>query len=132
MSLKELRKEYEELKNKIAERIREAKHLNIYSTARMVAEHLGKRIDKRYGNYWIYDNGELRITYDDYGGTLSIIHKGKKVFSSRWSGEIYLYIPSGWVKKLYELYERAREAAEMKEAERLMNEIKRIKKEWGL
>ena len=132
MSLKELRREYEELKNKIAERIREAKHLNIYSTARMVAEHLGKRIDKRYGNYWIYDNGELRITFDDYGGTLSIMYWGRKVFSSKWSDIIYLYIPGEWVEKLNKLYERAREAAEMKEAKRLIDEIKRIREEWGL
>ena len=132
MSLKELRREYEELKNKIAERIREAKHLNIYSTARMVAEHLGKMIDKRYGNYWIYDNGELRITFDDYGGTLSIMYWGRKVFSSKWSDIIYLYIPGEWVEKLNKLYERAREAAELKEAERLMDEIKRIKEEWSL
>jgi len=132
MSLEELRREYEELKRQVAERIREAKHLNIYSTARTVARHLGKRIDKRYGSYWIYDNGELRITFDDYGGTLSIMHRGKRVFSSRWSDAIYLYIPGEWVEKLNKLYERAREAAEMKEAERLIGEIKRIKKEWSL
>ena len=127
-----LRKELEQLKAKAAERVSEAKYLNIHSTAASVARHLGAPQDKRYGNYWIYDDGELRITYDDYGGSLSIRYKGHTVFSSRHSDTIYRYIPGEWVNKLNELSEKAEKLRLMKEIKSLQFEIKRLKEDWGL
>ena len=135
----------ERLKETIRKRVEEARILNIYGMAALVAEELGVRFGKNYGSYYVFpkmsreefNKGKERrvplgIVYDDYGSNLTIFYRGKEVFDVH-LGDIELYNPEGnWVNELVKLYETAKLSRAKKEVAREIKKIKEEAEKWGV
>lgn len=124
----------ERLRELIEARKEEAESLGIYGMASQVARRLGKESPKKYGSYWFFCRGGLKIIWDDYGSNLDIYYKDQQVFCVH-LGDIEAYRPDvgEWLELLRRIYEdEVVPKIEAEEAEKVRELLREAEERWGI
>jgi len=90
---------------------------------------LGERRDKRHGNFWVYEDKDITIEYDDWGCNLYVVDKYGQVVLVTQTGDITkALLWDGWINKLKELYQLVKLVKAKKELKERYNEdyVKKI------
>ena len=129
------------LKEIIRERLKEAKELRLDEKARLVAMELGTQFPKSHGSWWVFppvetfpprvSDYEFLIAYDDYGGNLEVLYRGKKVLDVH-LGDIVLYVPGPWIRELVNHYEAAKLKRAKRELELRLRALEEEAAKWGV
>lgn len=119
----------QEIEAKINQLKKEAEGL--YKYAKILARKRGGRYPKKHGANWFYNDGWLRIRWDDYHPNLSV-HAYEEWVMNFTSGKCNRFRRGNWIKHLIEKAAPllAVEQADKEKLER-MKEYQRLEN-WGL
>ncbi len=121
----------EELESLVEYKRREAleRKKKIVDQAVTVLQVFGRELSKRYGAYHEYVSGDLRLVWDDYGGTIDVYWGRRHVFCSHETSS-FRYNPGDWEAVLDDLHERAAKVLKQREIEekkkQLFEELERF------
>jgi len=121
-----LRREVEELK---AKRIEEYKRLNLYSRCRLIARRMGTPHLKSHGAWWIFQDSEMEIGWDDWAPNLYVKWRDKVVLKVHLRN-LDLFRPGKWLERVMELSERLIEEERLEEELRKLGELRRELEKW--
>lgn len=137
-NIEELEKEIQKIKETIEDRKKKANSLKLPEKVKRIAEVLGEHSDWGGGQYHYSEKG-LSSTYTYHNQKYVVVDLGydtTAVFRAELLqngvGNIYLYIPGEWEKRIDELYTKIPEKRKEHELSRLQNQINDLKEEWQL
>ena len=134
----ELNAELKEVREKIQEIKKKANSSKLPGKIQKVAENYGKFSDWGGGQYHFSEKG-LSITYSSLSQKYLRVGLGygsKDVFAGKLLengvGDIHLYIPGEWEKRINELYNEIPKITNNREIRHLQNKIYDLKKKWEM
>ena len=131
----ELKSELSKVNKSISDRINKANELKLPGKISEVAVNYGK-IDDFNGSRHFFTEKGLSISFGSSYIKVDLGHGTENVFEANLQqngvGEIHLYIPGDWEKRIEELYLEIPERQRKKEVSLLLNEIDLLKKKWKL
>lgn len=134
-TIEELKTQIKKIKTQISNRKNEANELKLSGKISEVARIHGNSNDWGEGRYVFSEKG-LSIVFESNYVRVNLGYETEDVFNANLLnndvGEIYLYIPGEWEKRIEELYSQIPEIKQKWEISNLQCEINRLKKEWKL
>ena len=134
-TIEELKTQIKKINDQIANRKNEANEFKLTGKINKVAEMHGKYDDWGGGRIYFSEKG-LSITVESNHIKVDLGYETKDVFNANLLqndvGEIHLYIPGEWEKRIEELYSEIPEIQRKKEVFFLQNQIDKLKKKWKL
>lgn len=134
-TIEELQTQLKKVNTQISNRKNEANELKLSGKISKVAETHGKYDNWGGGRFFFSEKG-LSITVESSYIKVNLGYETKDVFNANLLqndvGEIHLYIPGEWEKRIEELYNEIPEIQRKREVFILQKEIDLLKKKWGL
>jgi hypothetical protein len=134
-TIEELKTQLTKIRNQITNRKNEANELKLPGKISKVAETHGKYTYWGGGKDHFSEKG-LSITVESNYIRVNLGYDTKDVFNAKLLqndvGEIHLYVPGEWEKRIEELYNEIPEMQRKREISILEKEIHKLKKKWGL
>lgn len=137
-SIEELETKLSNIRKIIQERKEQANNSKLPGKIHKVATIYGTYSDYGGGQYHFSEKG-LSITYSSYSQKYLRVNLGydtKDVFAGELYpngvGDISLYIPGEWEKRIEELYNKFPNVENNREIERFQNEINNLTEKWQL
>ncbi|HUW89594.1 MAG TPA: hypothetical protein VMV43_03670 [Candidatus Nanopelagicaceae bacterium] len=131
----ELKSELSKVNEIISERINKANDLKLPGKIRDVAMTFGENQDWGSGRYF-YSEKNLSLSFESSYMKVDLGHGTEKVFEANLHendvGDIHLYIPGDWEKRIEELYSKIPELQQKEKNSRLQNELNELKKKWNI
>ena len=131
----ELKSELSKVNKSISDRINKANDLKLPGKISEVAVHYGKN-DDWGGNRYFFSEKNLSLSFESSYIKVDLGHGTENVFEAHLQqndvGEIHLYIPGDWEKRIEELYSKIPELQQKEKVSRLQNEVDKLKKKWKL
>lgn len=134
-TIEELETQLKKINNQIVNRKNEANELKLPGKISKVAEMHGK-YDNWGGKRILFSEKGLSITVESNYIIVNLGYDTKDVFNAKLlqndTGEIHLYIPGKWEKRIEELYNEIPEKKRKRKVFILQDKIRQLKKKWKL
>jgi len=131
----ELKSELSKVNEIISERINKANDLKLPGKIRDVAMTFGENQDWGSGRYF-YSEKNLSLSFESSYIKVDLGHGTENVFEANLHqngvGEIHLYLPGDWEKRIEEMYSKIPELQQERKVYRLQYELDQLKKKWKL
>jgi len=113
------------------ERRKQYEELRLFNRCSLIARKLGKPHPKKHGAWWIYEDHEIIISYDDYAPNLEVIDRRRqlKVLDVH-LGDLKLFRPGKWLRRVLSISNKLLGELEKEERARRIRELEEEIKKW--